>query len=147
MKPVQKKGKRGASRADSRRAKTAATATVSGRSSKSGERRSGEGGDGVNGDGVSGEGGDSKSSVVCSGASKEEVKVDPPEEGSEVWQQAVTNLLDGFQNRTNQFSIPCFVSSEAPKSELVSIPYRYMYIYVSPLFLIPDFILHALTLS
>ena len=79
----------------------------------------------MSGDGVSGEGGDSKSSVVCSGASEEEVKVDPPEEGSEVWQQAVTNLLDGFQNRTDQFSIPCFVSSEAPKSELVSIPYRY----------------------
>ena len=57
---------------------------------------------------------------------EDRVKVDIPEEGSEMWQRAATNLLDRFQNRTDQFSITCFVSSEAPKSELDPVPYRYV---------------------
>ena len=100
-----------------------------------GEGVSGEGmgGEGVGGEGVSGEGvgGESVSGEGVGGeggassvAGKDEVKVHLPEEGSEVWQQAVTNLLDRFQNRTDQFSIPCFVSSEAQKSELHPVPYR-----------------------
>lgn len=77
------------------------------------------GGSHVNvGEGLRGEGG------ASSVAGDDEVKVDIPEEGSEVWQQAVVNLLDRFQNWTDQFSVPCFVSSEAPKSQLDPAPYR-----------------------
>ena len=83
----------------------------------------GGGGEGVGGEGVSGEGVGSEGGA-SSVAGEDEVKVHLPEEGSEVWQQAVTNLLDRFQNRTDQFSIPCFVSSEAQKSELHPVPYR-----------------------
>ena len=72
------------------------------------------------------EGGDTESvKAGDSSAGEEGVKVDVPEEGSEVWQQAEANLLNGFQNLTHQLSIPCFVSSSAPSSNLDFIPYRY----------------------
>ena len=86
-----------------------------------GERVDGES---VAGDGVAGEGVDSEGVGGEVGASSDEVRVTTPEEGSEMWQQAVMNQLDRFQNRTDQFSIPCFVSSEIPKSELDPVPYR-----------------------
>lgn len=60
-------------------------------------------------------------------AGGEEVKVDAPVEGSEMWQKATENLLDKFQNWTDQFSIACFVSSEVPRSELDTVPYRLVF--------------------
>lgn len=62
--------------------------------------------------------------TMLQGGSDMTVEVTPPAEGSELWLQAVANLLDQFENRIDQFSIPCFVSSEAPKSEFSPIPYR-----------------------
>lgn len=85
-----------------------------------GSGESSQGSAGVIGEGVGGDGG--ASSVT----GEDEVKVEMPEEGSEVWQQVMASLLDRFQNWTDQFSIPCFVSSEAPKSELDPVPYRYV---------------------
>lgn len=120
----QKSDKRGSSRASSRKTKKPSAASDSGRSSSQrvgGSEDQTSGGDGQQekvGEGLSGEGG--ASSVT----GDDEVKIDIPKEGSEVWQQAVVNLLDQFQNWTDQFSVPCFVSSEAPKSELDPVPYR-----------------------
>lgn len=61
---------------------------------------------------------------MLQGESEVTVEVTPPAEGSELWLQAVTNLLDQFESRADQFSIPCFVSSEAPKSEFDPVPFR-----------------------
>ena len=80
--------------------------------------------------GALGEGGSAVSSRVkmegggANDVSEEEVKVEVPEEGSEMWQQAMENLLNQFQNWTHQFSIPCFVSSAVPTSEMDPVPYR-----------------------
>ena len=119
----QKSDKRSSSRASSRKTKKTSSASDSGRSSS--QRVGGTAdqtyGDGLQekvGEGLSSEGG--ASSVT----GDDEVKIDIPKEGSEMWQQAVVNLLDQFQNWTDQFSVPCFVSSEAPKSELDPVPYR-----------------------
>jgi hypothetical protein len=128
--PEQKKG---ANRAESQKKKRKGKgeASSSGRESEASGRKSGGGGGGS----FKTEG--ERSSQIqqgktegarsdkddCSG--EEGVKVDAPEEGSETWQQAVANLLNGFQNWTHQFSVPCFVSSAAPTSELDTVPYRY----------------------
>ena len=120
----QKSDKRGSSRASSRKTKKTSAASDSGRSSS--QRVGGTedqtcGEDCVPekvGEGLSGEGG------ASSLTGDDEVKIDIPQEGSEMWQQAVVNLLNQFQSWTDQFSVPCFVSSEAPKSELDPVPYR-----------------------
>ena len=60
------------------------------------------------------------------------MEVAPPVEvGSELWWKAQSSLLNRFKTRTDQFSIPCFVSSESPKPESdTALPYRYMYMYI-----------------
>ena len=43
---------------------------------------------------------------------------------SDLWWQAYSNLLNNSENQCLQLSIPCFVSSEAPQSELDAVAYR-----------------------
>ena len=115
-----------ASRAESQRKKRKGkgeTTSSSGRESEASGRKSGEGGGGFATEG------ERTPRIEPGGATsgyggEEGVKVDAPKEGSETWRQAVANLLNGFQNWTHQFSIPCFVSSAAPASELDTVPYR-----------------------
>ena len=108
---------------ESRKNKKKKKKESSGRESEMSSAKS-EGGD----TGALGEGGSTVSSRVESavgeGASEERVKVEEPREGSEVWRRAVENLLNQFQNWTHQFSVPCFVSSAAPTSEIDPVPYR-----------------------
>ena len=126
----QKKGSRGGSRADSRQKKKGKgeSSLGGGRESvASGRKSGGDGGDSLRSSQVV-EQGDTEGGgrEKCDFSGEEEVKVEVPEEGSETWRQAVENLLNGFQNWTHQFSVPCFVSSSAPASELDTVPYRYL---------------------
>ncbi|CAI8016934.1 Cilia- and flagella-associated protein 74, partial [Geodia barretti] len=127
--PEQKKGSRAASRGESQKKKRKGKGEVSssGRESEVSGRKSGGDGGGTDRERSSqiqqGKTEGTRSDKDdCSG--EEGVKVDVPEEGSETWRQAVANLLNGFQNWTHQFSVPCFVSSAAPTSELDTVPYR-----------------------
>ena len=43
---------------------------------------------------------------------------------SDLWWQAHSTLLNDSENQCLQLSVPCFVSSETPQSDLDTVAYR-----------------------
>lgn len=73
-------------------------------------------------------------------------QLEPPKEGSELWLKVCHAMLTEFENHCVQFSIPCFVSSKAPRDDGSNTTYRVedtLYVAVTAAIVRPSLLLES----